>query len=112
MKKIIFLLIALVCAFVSANADVVKEGNTYVAVKSSNGRTSTQPEKTGLKYKDTKGNEYDIYISTTGSCFILKTSQKTGKEYKQYLGVETSQQICKDLGREYKGKTNAPDNSK
>ena len=29
---------------------------------------------------------------------------KTGKEYKQYLKSEVSQDICDKLGREYKGK--------
>lgn len=43
-------------------------------------------------------------MSSTGSCFVMRVSSKTGKEYKSYLGPEISQQICKELNVEYKGK--------
>jgi hypothetical protein len=49
-------------------------------------------------WKDSKGAEYPVYINSRGSCFIIKTSTKTGTEYKNYLGPEISQQICKELG--------------
>ena len=48
------------------------------------------------------GVEYPVYITGNGRCYILKTSQKTGKEYKQYLPVELAKDICKRLNREYK----------
>ena len=43
-------------------------------------------------------------MSSTGSCFVIKTSAKTGKEYRNYLGPEISEQMCKELNVEYKGK--------
>ena len=55
-------------------------------------------------WKDSKGNEYPVYMSSTGSCFVIKTSAKTGKEYRNYLGPEISEQMCKELNVEYKGK--------
>lgn len=50
------------------------------------------------------GKEYPIYITENGSCFIIRTSKKSGKEYRQYLGVETSKELCRKLNIEYHGK--------
>lgn len=84
---------------ISVNAqNYKKEGNTYI--KSSN--SSKSERQTGFLYKDSKGNEFPIYIGNSGSCYIKKISKKTGKEYRQYLGEEISKDICKSLGVEYK----------
>ena len=53
-------------------------------------------EKTGFTWKDSKGDEYPVYIAHTGSCFVIKIS-KSGKEYRAYLGEEVSEQIRKEL---------------
>ena len=52
--------------------------------------------KTGFTWKDSKGDEYPVYIAHTGSCFVIKTS-KSGEEYRAYLGEEASEQINKEL---------------
>ena len=52
--------------------------------------------KTGFTWKDSKGDEYPVYIAHTGSCFVIKTS-KSGEEYRAYLGEEVSEQINKEL---------------
>lgn len=52
--------------------------------------------KTEFVWKDSKGDEYPIYMAHTGSCFVLKTS-KNGEEYRSYLGEEASEQINKEL---------------
>lgn len=85
-----------------------RSGNTFI---SSTGelKAKQEPTKTKFTWKDNKGKEYPIYISKSGSCYVIRTSSKTGKEYKSYLGTEISQQICKELGVKYKGKKN--DNS-
>ena len=75
-----------------------KEGNIYSSSKVS---TTKSDNTTGFTWKDSKGNEYPIYMSSTGSCYIKKISAKTGKEYKQYLGKEISADICKQLGVTY-----------
>lgn len=68
-------------------------------------RTNTNnAQLTDYTWKDSKGNVYPIYISSSGSCYIIKTSSKTGKEYKQYMKKEISIQICKELNVEYKNK--------
>ena len=53
-------------------------------------------EKTGFTWKDSKGDEYPVYIAHTGSCFIIRTS-KSGDDYRAYLGEEVSGQISKEL---------------
>lgn len=55
---------------------------------------------TGYFYS-VKDVKYPIYISSRGSCYIIRISQKTNKEYKQYLGKEISQDICNKLNITY-----------
>ena len=52
--------------------------------------------KTDFTWKDSKGDEYPVYIAHTGSCFVIKTSM-SGEEYRAYLGEEVSEQINKEL---------------
>lgn len=105
-RRLLVLLLIIICCGLIANADNDKsfkcEGNTY----SSTGRVDNSPAPivTGYNWVDSKGISYPIYMSNSGSCYIIKVSKKTGKEYKQYLKPEISQDICKKLGKEYKGK--------
>lgn len=103
MKKLFILFIMMFTFTTVVNAQSYeRQGNTFVATKSS--RAKSEPTKTKFTWKDSKGNEYPVYMSSTGSCFIIKTSAKTGKEYRNYLGPEISEQMCKELNIEYKGK--------
>jgi len=54
--------------------------------------------KTDFTWKDSKGDEYPVYIAHTGSCFVIKTS-KSGEKYRAYLGEEVSEQIRKELSK-------------
>lgn len=102
MKKL-FIMAAMLLALSVNNSstyaqNVKREGTTFVV---SSSRKSAEPTKT--KYTWKVGDvEYPIYISASGSCYIIKTSKKTGKEYKQYLPKEVCAEICKELGIEYK----------
>ncbi len=103
-RLIAIILIIFACGCI-ANAQSFKcEGTTY----SSTGRVnnSSAPISTGFTWTDNKGNKYPIYISNSGSCYIIKKSSRTGKDYKMYLKPEVSQDICAKLGKEYKGKKN------
>ena len=106
MKRLIAIILTLICVACIATADndksFKKEGNTY----SSTGRvkSTSTPIATGCTWVDSKGNQYPIYMSSTGSCYIIRVSKNTGKEYKSYLGPEVSQDICKKLGKEYKSR--------
>lgn len=85
-------------ATADAQTNYKQEGNTFSSVKTT--KTVT-PNKTPYTWKDSKGKEYPIYISQSGSCYVIKTSAKTGNTYKQYLGPEISIKICEHLGRKY-----------
>ena len=99
---IVLLIMAVSCVANAQSANFERQGNTFVS-KSSRG-FKAEPIKTKFTWKDSKGKEYPVYMSSTGSCFVIRVSSKTGKEYKSYLGPEISEQICKELGVEYKGK--------
>ena len=103
MKKILFILLLLLTVGVTVNAqNYTREGNTF---SSSTGEHSkSEAIKTKFTWKDSKGKEYPVYMSKSGSCFVIRISKKTGKGYKSYLGPEISEQICKELNVEYKGK--------
>ena len=82
-----------------------REGTTFV--QTSKEKSKEAPVKTKYTWKDSKGTIYPIYVSkSSGACFVLKTSKKTGKQYRQYMDKEISSQICKEMGIEYKPKTN------
>lgn len=65
--------------------NVQQQGNTFVAQKSLKANKQGKETPTPYTYQDTKGKTYQIYLSASGKAFIKKVSQKTGKEYKQYL---------------------------
>lgn len=94
----VFITIAIALMAFTASAQT-REGKTFIQEQK-----VTENKETGYTYKDNSGNIYNIYISKTGSCYILKTSKKTGKEYRKYLGKEISSQICAELGIQYSPK--------
>ena len=81
-------------ATISSMGEVERNGNTFIASTRTNKSNAQQTQYT---WKDSKDVEYLIYISASGSCYVIKTSKKTGKEYKSYLPKEVSAEICKEL---------------
>lgn len=101
MKKILLVIVGVALAFTSLTAqDYTKQGTVYSSKKDE----TPKEEKSGFTYQDKNGNQFDIYISKSGSCYIYRVSKKTGNPYKYYLGEEISKDICKQLNREYKAK--------
>lgn len=100
MIKKLFIVMMMLMSITYSNAEIIKEGKTYSQVV----KQKTPGKDSGFTYKDSKGNIYPIMISKSGSCYILRVSKKSGKEYKQYLGKEISQEICKELNINYKSK--------
>ena len=116
MKKLI-LLIALVVVAISVSAqsgvqinntstlsstggyEYTPNTKTYTAKKTT--RNKVEPIKTEYKYKDRKGVEHDVYISSRGRCFYYVTN-KNGEQDKRYLPKELSKEIAKKVGIEYK----------
>ena len=102
-RRLLALLLLVLVIGLTVNAQTyTRNGNTFTSAKSV--KAKAKPIKTKFTWKDSKGKEYPVYISAKGSCFVIKTSSKTGKEYKNYLGPEISQQICKELNIKYNGK--------
>ncbi len=102
MRKL-FLMLAMLMFLGISNAysqEYKRNGDTFTVTSKT--QTKSEPVKTKFVYEK-NGVKYPIYISSTGSCFVVRTSKK-GKEYKQYLGKEISAEICKELGIEYKPK--------
>ena len=96
MKRIIItfaILIASVSLAKAQDHNFTQEGKTFVqgARKATNRASKDQP--TAYTWKDSKGNEYPIFLHTyergekagKTTCYVIKTSAKTGKEYKYYI---------------------------
>ena len=102
-RRLLAILLLVLAMGLAANAQTyTRNGNTFASAKSI--KAKAEPVKTKFTWKDSKGKEYPVFISAKGSCFVIKASAKTGKEYKNYLGPEISQQICKELNIKYNGK--------
>ena len=63
-----------------------------------------QPKETPFTFVDNKGKQYVIYITSTGACFVLKTSRNTGKDYRYYLDTDICKEVSKAMSIEYKPK--------
>lgn len=110
MKRLLLIIALVISVNFVINADDNKsfkcEGTNYSSI-SSTGRVnanSSAPINTGFTWTDAKGISYPIYISDSGSCYIIKKSKNTGKEYKSYLSSDVSQDICRKIGKTYKSK--------
>lgn len=87
-----FALIFLCTALQECRAqNIVRKGNTFVQQSNSNKIEKDSATLTGYYYQTADGTKYPIYMSSKGKCFILRTSSKTGKQYRQYLPEITKQ---------------------
>lgn len=69
---------------------VKREGKVFVEQDTKKEPTSNA-KKTEFTYKAKDGKTYPIYLSKNGKAFIVRTSKKSGKEYRQYLPEVTEQ---------------------
>ena len=95
MKYIITLLIALSMS-ITSYADIVRDGDTFKVEKTVSVNQDTQTKYT---WEDRENNKYPIYITKKGACYIIRTSKKTGKEYKQYLPKNVQEQIKEEYNK-------------
>ena len=102
MKQIILVAVVLLANLIGT-AQVIREGKTF---KMEQTAKSSAVQATEYKWQEKNGEEYPIYISKTGSCYIVRTSKKTGKQYRKYLPKEISATIAKEFEIEYKSKNN------
>ena len=109
MKRIIITLAVIVSASVLASAqdkthskNYTLEGRNFTQQKGARSASSSDTP-TIFTWTDSKGNTYPIYLHTytrgekagRTTCYVIKTSAKTGKEYKYYLpqGEEIAREI-------------------
>lgn len=111
MRKIIYAsAIALMALFtaISASAQNVSHKNGTTTIESRNfnikdfqkiqeQRKNAEVKETTFTFTDAKGETHKVYESKNGAFFILRTSKKTGNEYRYYLPKEV--QIA--MGRKY-----------
>lgn len=93
MKYIITLLVTLLIS-VTSYADIVRDGDTFKVEKTI---SVNQDTKTKYTWEDKKGNKYPIFITKRGTCYVVRVSKKTSKEYKQYLPKDIQETIKKEL---------------
>ena len=86
MKKL-FLVAVLAIVFCGVNAQTIVKRDSLGIYTSGQVSTKTPDKKTGDKYRDSKGNLYDIYVGSKGGKYIIKT-KKDGTKYKSYLKLE------------------------
>lgn len=92
MKKFILcILLALFC--INIHAEVKREGDTFKVEQS----TKASDTQTKYTWEDKEGNKYPIYITKKGTCYVIRTSKKTGREYKYYLPKNIQETIKKEL---------------
>jgi Na+-transporting methylmalonyl-CoA/oxaloacetate decarboxylase beta subunit len=70
-----------------ANAQIKSNVKTdindnYIAIKT---KDSSINKPTGKTYTDSKGEVYPVYITANNKLYVIRTSKKTGNQYKQYL---------------------------
>ena len=92
----IFCILAFLFLFFAAvlqgyGQNVVRKGNTFI--QSSNKPKKAAPTLTPYTYV-IDSVSYPVYMSANGKYFIIRTSKKTGKPYKQYL-PELQKQLSK-----------------
>lgn len=97
MKYIITILVALLIS-VTSYADVIRDGDTFKVERTS----VNQDTKTKFNWEDKEGNKYPIYITRKGTCYVLRVSKKTNKEYKYYLPKDIQEQIKQEIQNETK----------
>lgn len=93
MKYLITLFVVLLIS-ITGYADVVRDGDTFKVERTT---SVNQDTKTKYTWEDKEGNKYPIYITKKGACYVLRTSKKTGKEYKYYLPKDIQEAIKKEL---------------
>lgn len=92
MKKIIIAIAMLLTMGVQAQSQQKYQinGNNIVAV--SQAKQKKEAQKTSYTYT-IKGKTYEVYQGAKGSYYIIRTSAKTGKDYRYYLPKDVQQML-------------------
>lgn len=96
MRKAIITIAVLIAAMSLASAqdhNFTQDGKTFVQGARKGSSRASKDQPTAYTWRDSKGNEYPIFLHTyergekagRTTCYVFKTSAKTGKEYKYYI---------------------------
>ena len=88
---ILYIILCGICASRAQAQKVTRVGNVFVQDTTSHKFKKQSVTLTKYYYMASDGTKYPIYMSQNGKYFIIKTSKKTGKEYRQYLPEITKQ---------------------
>lgn len=77
---LLILFLLFLALFSNGQTVTSKDGKTYYSVQ----KPKKEATNTGKVYRDSKGNEYPI-MKTDSAYYVLRTSAKSGKTYKQYI---------------------------
>ena len=77
------ILVLIISATAQTKVTRDQQGN-YVSTTT----TKVEPKNTGKTYTDSKGVKYPVYESANGKLYIIRTSKKSGNQYKQYLTIQ------------------------
>lgn len=91
MKKIILAIAMLLTIGAQAQSQKYQiNANNIVAV--SQAKQKKEAQKTSYTYT-IKGKTYEVYQGAKGSYYIIRTSAKTGKDYRYYLPKDVQQML-------------------
>lgn len=86
MKRLFFAMFVLISLSAAAQTKVkIDSTGNFIALSQRPDTIAGEPTGKYLTVKD--GTRYPVYLSATGRYYIVRTSKKTGKQYKQYLTV-------------------------
>lgn len=88
MKKVTIALgLILISAIAFSQPKLTKNSDGNYVMQKSN-RSSDTDSLTEIKVLCTDGNEYPLYVTKNKKYYIVRTSKKTGNQYKQYLKID------------------------
>ena len=93
MKKIIIAIALLLTIGVQAQTQQKYQINgTSIVVNQVKTKAKKEAQKTEYTYT-IKGKTYEVHKGAKGSYYIIRTSAKTGKQYKYYLPKDVQQML-------------------
>ena len=98
-KHIALLVVGLMLTTFSFAQNYKRDGKQFEQVQPERKKSESKDVRTVYTWKDSKGNIHPIWLTPKGAAYIIRTSSKTGKEYKYYLPKELAKEITKEMGR-------------
>ena len=91
--KLACIAIALMAALAPIGAHAQDNNNSKPATEqvATQGKQVKKGEPTNLVYTTKDGKTLPVYRGAKGGLFVIRTSQKTGNQYKQYVKEEQCQ---------------------